>query len=167
MPRSLSLAVTTFLFGAAVIGWALVVHFGAGLVPVAEAPDQSLIEKPVKVYLMTRIEVEASGERFERVEPYLTGRALAAFRAESQAKPAPVKGLALVKINSARVLWREANQAMAEIDYLITSEATGEQRQGEHLLLEYQNGRWLISAIWRVQPDPGTPLVPPPPTPAP
>lgn len=159
MPSSLRRALMVLLFLAAVSGWAVAGHLGLGLISSAGSADSAL-SAIASNYVIQHLAAEAEGGRFERVEPLLRGAALETLRTEKALGAAAIHGLALLGTPEPVVLWRSGPQALVEVDYKITSDAAGEQRIGEHLLMSFVGEKWLIEQTWRIVPDPGTPLIP-------
>jgi hypothetical protein len=146
------------LFLLAVSGWALVFNAYISLIPQSSSSNGSSVELVARNYIGAEVQAEAGSKPYEQVKIYLTGQALSAETNIEAAKGAPQKGLALSGDITTDTLWRSGDNAMVEAQFTLTINGT-KTLVGEHFMLHYSGGSWLISAFWRVVPDSGAPLL--------
>lgn len=149
--------VFALLFFLAVSGWSLVIVLGTQVLPQVETPSAEL-ENAARAFVTNYIEVQAEGDRYEKVYPFVTGDALAQLQAENAADPEPLGDIEIID-SEFSTLFRDGPVALVEADFSIRQRST-ETHIGEHFLFRYENNRWLISDRWRITIDPGTPVVP-------
>jgi hypothetical protein len=156
MSRAITRALIAFLFIVSVAASALSANLALRTLPAAQATDPA-VAAVFERFVQARVEAQAAGSLFEDVERLATGNALETVRREAAASPDPVVGLAYVEGRFA-LLMRAGSSALAEGIYTVRARGV-DTRVGEHAMLELVDGRWLVSAVWRLALDPGTPLV--------
>ena len=147
------------LFLLAVSGWALALNAYINLIPQSGASNGSSIEAVTRNYIGAEVQAEAGTRPYEQVKIYLTGAALIDENAIVAAKADPQKGLVLSGDISTSTLWRDGDNGMVEARFAVSLNGT-KTAIGEHFMLHYAGGTWLISAFWRIVPDSGAPLLP-------
>lgn len=151
-------ALVALLFVVAVAGWAVAGNLYLRTAQ-GNAPDASLTTVAAK-YASDAISAEASGN-FQALEQDVSSAspAFASLKAIEAAKPAPISDLALVGQVKATMLWRAGDTALVQVEYSVSSAGTV-SKIAEHYMLRLTESNWQIWAVWRIEPDPGTPLIP-------
>lgn len=156
MPTWIRNGMITLLLLGTVSGWGMAIFLGVQLLPQARAADERL-EGKVSNFISIYVEVQAAASGYEQLGHLVTGPVEDAITVEAAAGGEPVEGLRLLSADST-LLWRHADQALVE--GIFTIEVNGAQRRiGEHYLLRFVTSSWLIEQRWRIEIDPGTPLV--------
>jgi hypothetical protein len=159
MTNTLRRASMVLLFLLAVSGWALALNAYISLIPQSSASNDASVETVTRNYISSEVQAEAGAKPYEQVKIYLTGQALDAENAIVAAKADPQKGLVLAGTITTSTIWRSGDNAMVEARFTVTLNGT-KTAVGEHFMLHYAGGSWLISALWRIVPDSGAPLLP-------
>jgi hypothetical protein len=159
MTNTLRRASMALLFLLAVSGWALVANAYISLIPQSGASNGASVETVARNYVSSEVQAEAGARPYEQVKIYLTGQALEAENAIVAAKADPQKGLVISGDIATSTLWRSGDNAMVEARFTVTLNGT-KTAVGEQFMLHYAGGAWLISALWRIVPDSGAPLLP-------
>lgn len=150
-----TLVITALLIGT-VTGWAAAIFLGTQVLPNAQLDDADL-GTLARSYVTTYVEVQREADEYERLSPFLAGPALEAAQREADAGAEPVDTLEL-SAGEFEVVWRNADQALVAANLTLTVDAI-DTKVGEHYLMQLVDGRWRIVQRWRLQLDPGTPIV--------
>lgn len=141
---------------AAFVGWLLFANVAVRVAPAAVAPADTTITAAAEGFLRARIDAVRDGANWERPIGFATEGARAALEQQAAANPGALASLALVGAPTSRLLWAQDGQAMVETRFATTREGEA----AELLMLRFADGVWLVSDVWRVVPNPTSPLVP-------
>lgn len=144
------LAITAF------VGWMLFANIAIRVAPEAIKPLDSAVATVADGFVRSRIDAVRDAANWDRPISLSTDGARTALERQAAANPGALPELALTVEPTTRGIWAQDGQAMVETRFATNREG----ETVELLLLRFVDGAWLVSEVWRVVPNPTTPLVP-------